>query len=461
MSLLRIFKSKGNVFIVVFICSVIFFLSALLPSTSSQFKETTQQQGHQSSTPSRNKYSRIKDDKKQQLLYSALGHIRIGYVANRTPDVDTPPLLVMYSCKSPQMPCGSWGKRLLDMTHAYYFSMLVDGTAFTADMSDPVGLASYFKPHPGFMALQPSQAYHYIQQMDDNERQNKVRNLTMQTMTLDPNINYADHFKQGQTPVRMLQTTQWPEDSITNTFQISTPMKHLRDKYRLNELPETSEWFWLVYRLLFNPSDWLASQLEPHRMLMGGSVTWGESLSLMDPRNQVDATVSSSWFRIGLRLDHPYQSETSAAAAVDCWLKYIDQLCVASKKKQCHLFVSSAIGAAPLEKIKRYNKWSLSSASSTAVVVHTVDDKYAFATMGQDVVDVDQKKKKALFESDEQHATSLFARQVMDWMILSRMDYLLGSRDDDFIRTAAWAAQVQTDLLMDDTSCQIKPMMDW
>jgi hypothetical protein len=47
-------------------------------------------------------------------------------------------------------------------------------------------------------------------------------------------------------------------------------------------------------------------------------------------------------------------------------------------------------------------------------------------------------------------------------VILTRMDYLVGPQADDFIKTAAWAAQVQTDLLMDDTaSCQFKPMMDW
>jgi hypothetical protein len=447
MTLLRILKNKSSLYVAVFLCSAIFFLSALLPSpSSSSSKDSTtlaNQQQDQRHVNSVNEYSRMKDENKRRLLYSALGHIRIGYVANRTPDVDTPPLLVMYSCKSTLMPCGGWGKRLLDIAHGYYFSMLVDGTAFTVDMSDPTPFQSYFEAVPGYMALQPSQAYYYIDQLDKKNENDKVRNMTMQTMTLDPATNYVDHYKQQ--PVRILQTTQWPLDSISTALQTSPSMKQLRDQYRLNEVTDVSQWFWLVNRLLFNPSDWLASQLAPHRLLMGGSISLGDSLSWMDSRNQIDATVAASWFRIGLRLPENDDSDETK-----CWMDHVERLCALSSK-QCHLFVSAPTSRL-LHHVKQYP-------ATTIHTIHAVADSFAFTTIGHSPVDA---TKKPLFESEDQYLKSAFARPVMDWVILTRMDYLVGPQADDFIKTAAWAAQVQTDLLMDDTaSCQFKPMVDW
>ncbi|KAI8334645.1 hypothetical protein BC941DRAFT_431768 [Chlamydoabsidia padenii] len=440
MTLLRILKNKGSLFVVVFIFSAIFFLSALLPSSSSSSSKNDTTSTKQALI-TRNEYSRIKDDSKRRLLYSALGHIRIGYVANRTPDVDTPPLLVMYSCKSSEMQCGGLGKRLVDMAHGYFFSMLVDGTAFTVDMSDPVSFQIYFEATPGYMALQPSQAYYYLDQLDKaNEKDDKVRNLTMQTMSLDPDTNYIDHFKPT---TRILQTTHWPVDSISSTFQVSSTMKQLRDQYRLGELVDSSQWFWVFNRLLLNPTDWLASQLAPHRLLMGGSIQLGDSLSWQDPRHQLD----SPWFRIGLRLDNDDDDDNGT---VDCWRGYVEGLCAASKKEQCHLFVSSATSSSLLHQVKQ---WS-------SLTVHAVDTSFPLTTIGQQQQPSDTIKKN-LFESDEQYLKTAYARPIMDWVILSRMDYLLGSQGDNFIKTAAWAAQVQTDLLTDTSSCLIKPMVEW
>ncbi|KAI8097244.1 uncharacterized protein BX664DRAFT_325895 [Halteromyces radiatus] len=439
--LLRILKSKGNIFTVVFLCTAVYFLAALLPTSNHTALSSQQQQQQQ--VKSINKFSRIKDDQKRQLLYSALGHIRIGYVANRTPDVDIPPLLVMSSCKSALMPCGSWGQRLLDMTSAYFFSMLVDGTAFTMDMTDPLPFQSYFESYPGYMSLQPSQAYYYIRQWEDKGEQDKVRNITMQMMTLDANTDYKQHFQH----VKILQTTQWPplNDNIA-TFGTSSAMKRLRDRYQLNRL-ETSEWFWLVYRLLLNPTDWLATQLEPHRTLMGGSTRWGESLSMTDPRNQVATEVATHWFRIGLRLDDNKEHN------VDCWLSYIEGLCDSSGKDQCHVFVS-ATSISLLDQVRRYS-WKFPS-----VTIHTISDAYDFTSIDNEASMIPDKKKK-LFESEDQRLKMKFARSVMDWTILTRLDYLLGSEEDTFIKTAAWAAQVQTDLLAESASCQIKSMTEW
>ncbi|CAO3650775.1 unnamed protein product [Cunninghamella echinulata] len=86
------------------------FLSSLLPSSTRNTSSSLYKD--KSSTPTATKDIHVKSqhsqltNEKLLLLYSALGHMKIGYVTNCTPDIDTPPLTIMYSCKLSLMGCG-------------------------------------------------------------------------------------------------------------------------------------------------------------------------------------------------------------------------------------------------------------------------------------------------------------------------------------------------------------------
>ncbi|CAO3652876.1 unnamed protein product [Cunninghamella blakesleeana] len=476
--------------------SLIFFIITFTNSNKKFNNKTTTTSSSSSTgeTPIyvKSLYSRLSDEK-LLLLYSALGHMKIGYVTNCTPDIDTPPLTIMYSCKSDLMGCGSFGTRMMNIIQSYYFAMFLDGTAYTIDMDYPLDFHHYFEAKPGNMALLPQQIYKYIDELD--KKGNHLLNNTMQTMsfinnddnndiiTTTKNKKYRDYYLDQK--IAIIQVNQWDTMNTWHGLQTIEDFKPLRDKYRLNHLTEKSEWVWLIHRLLFHPTEWLMNQLQPYRLLMGGQIGFGDSLSLKDPQQQLDPNVITSWFRIGLYLDlptssssynnnnninnngknHPYLNEEeeikNGKQMISCWMGYIQRLCEIEKTKRnksCHVFIASK-SSFYLDQF-RYQFQQRKYTLQPLMTIHHLDDSYPFMDLDQPLTDI-ASSKKSLFETDEHTLKFTYARSIMDWLILSKMDYLLGPEQNDFIKLAAWSAQVQTDLLSNIHSCKTNLFRDW
>jgi hypothetical protein len=156
MTLLRILKSKGWLnLIIVLTLTIYLVLTWNKDIPTKRVKEQPQfQQAPFSSSLESPDLNRL-DAKHQQLLTSALAHIRLRYIANRTPDYSTPPLLVLYSCKVRQYSCGPLSERLINTTNHYYLSMLQQGSAFAYDMVLPVRFEWFFEPLPSYMSMNP------------------------------------------------------------------------------------------------------------------------------------------------------------------------------------------------------------------------------------------------------------------------------------------------------------------
>lgn len=376
----------------------------------------------------------------QQLLNSALAHIRLGYVANRTPHYSTPPLLVLYSFH--QQASTTLDERLMDITNAYYFSMLQPGSAFAYDMTWPVKWEWFFQPTPGYMAMNSDQAQFYKDKIQPHEIQYQ---LSQPLQGLD---NYSFEIELKGTLI--LSTTHWPAAAYLDMAK-NPSMKALRDKYRLNHLTQKSDWFWLTSRLLFSRgTDWLNQQLEPYREIMGGKLEYSESLSPYDPNSYKVTTefASKQWFRIGWRVANETNEQQMA-----CYVDHIsNKVCnkATTAGGRCHVFVSAP--SRPLLKLARK---VLSKQKNLAV--HAVAEGFGFADLHQES---ENSLDHSIFDTDEDRLKRDYARTFMDWMILSRMDYLIGKTNDGFLKTAAWAAQVQTDV-NEGVTCRIVPMSDW
>ncbi|KAG0178444.1 hypothetical protein DFQ28_004446 [Apophysomyces sp. BC1034] len=377
---------------------------------------------------------------RQRLLTSVLAHIRTGYVANRTPPDDTPPLLVLYSCASNETKCGTLPERLLSVTSAYFFSMLWNGAAFAFDMRVPVKFEWYFEAVPTYMAMTTVHADIYLKRADATTilKTDHMKSTALAT---------EDYMKRFQAEkVKILQTEHWDN---WMAMRDNPSMSRYRDKYQLNELTAPSDWFWVASRLLFTkPSEWFASHLAPYRNLMGGHIVWSESLSSMNPASMI-TPIASGWFRIGVHATQESDEECLALRAAN--------LCVKADKlgKECHIFFS-AESRKSLDRLRK----ALShyrQENDRQIEVHAVADRYGFSDLN------DSPKtpgRGSIFMSDEERLKLIYVRTFMDWVILSRMDYLVGQKGDEFLKTAAWSAQVGTDLCSPLT-CKFQPMEEW
>ncbi|KAI8882596.1 hypothetical protein K501DRAFT_285800 [Backusella circina FSU 941] len=401
---LRILRSRCWVVSISII--TFFFLYLLLSNTSSSSSSSTKiRVPKRIPGPSFNRLS----PHRRHLLTSAIAHIRIGYVANRTPDIDTPPLLITASSGDNS---GTWADRLIHIVNAYYFSMLMDGSAFAYDMH-PVPFESIFDPVPIYMALSSDRATQYLEKTTRIVAQQghlSIEQLTTQDFAAD----YQD--------TKIVQTFQWFHPDWIH-LQSNPSMAAMRDKYRLNHLALKSDWFFIASRLLFaRPAGWLQHALEPYRELMGGHLQWGEGLSLGDPTTDILQDIRERWFRIGVRL-------TGGKQDANCIAHYVASVCQ-RVDKACHVFIS-AENKVDLDilrrELRRYIKY---------MSIHAVAERYPF-------------------KEDE-------TRTMMDWILLSRMDYLVGQKGDLFLTTAAWAAQVQTDVKVPAGKvCRVMAMSDW
>lgn len=362
----------------------------------------------------------------QQLLNSALAHIRLGYVANRTPDVSTPPLLVLYS---PHQQLTTLDERLLDITNAYYFSMLQPGSAFAYDMSWPVKMEWYFEPAPSYMAMNTHQAQFYKEKAEPHQIQYHHQ-FTEDELLETPFMEYF-----AERGIKIVSTT----NGNWMTLRENPSMQGARDKYRLNHLTQKSDWFWLTSRLLFSrPSGgWFAQQLEPYKDLMGGKLSYSESYSPLDPQSRkvTPEFAAKQWLRIGLRVG----DLDTTTKEINKLTAHIARLC---RETNCHVFIS-----APTRDLLQTARTSM---AKHKIAVHAVAEGFAFADLN-----------KAPVEKDELALKKNYARTFMDWLILSRMDYLVGQQNDGFLKTAAWAAQVQTDVSVQTGDHRIIPMSDW
>lgn len=374
----------------------------------------------------------------QQLLNSALAHIRLGYVANKTPPYSTPPLLVLYSCKKSNNQCGPLDKRMLDIANLYYFSMLQQGSAFAYDMTVPLKFEWFFESSPGYMAMNSDQASYYLERI---ERPNQIRHEKSLSQVELRTRNFAEQY--SSEGVTMVSTDSWEGSYID--LQHNPSMKPLLDQFRLNHLKQNkSHWFWLVSRLLFSrPSPSLREHLEPYRDLMGGKVDIGESLSPFDPANSRVTRESPAigWLRIGLRVTNELY--------VNCLAEHVARICQQGSSS-CHVFVSVP-SRTLLNRVRQ-----ILNQKNGVMAVHAIAEGYGFADLNEASEHI---LDHSIFDTDEDRLKRDHARIFMDWIILSRMDYLIGVHDDGFLKTAAWAAQVHTDVSND--SCQITPMTDW
>ncbi|ORX55088.1 hypothetical protein DM01DRAFT_1335386 [Hesseltinella vesiculosa] len=339
------------------------------------------------------------------------------------------------------------------MMHSYYFSMLLDGSAYTWDATWPVDLNHYFVAHPGYMKLPSNQGQQYLTNLRDQALDRQFSNKTTEVMRLSPDVDYLQQFRSeadASAKITILQTTRWHVDTWT-TLSSSPSMNQLRGKYRLNELAQ-SEWFWIMHRLLLNPNDWLSSKLLPFERLMGGSVKYGESVSAMEAGNQVHVDVARDWFRLGLRL---VDSTALDDKQLDCLWHQVRHLCDVSDKKEYHVYLAST-SASLLQRFKKRLP-KKTQPSSPSFTLHTLPDTFPFVSWD---TSSSTAVGKPLFGVSEDQLKATYARPLMDWLILSRMDYLVGMDQDPDIMTAAWAAQVQTDLLAQH-SCQFLPMTTW
>ncbi|KAL0088560.1 hypothetical protein F4703DRAFT_1735233 [Phycomyces blakesleeanus] len=401
---MRVFRSKGWVFPLLSVLAVIYFV---LFFSSSPIPENTILE----TPPPPHPLSRLTQERRA-LLASVLAHIRIGYVANRTPDTDTPPLVVIYRCKETKC---EFALNLKAISTAYLFAMLQEGAAMGFLMGNiPLQWEWYFEPVPRYMALSTQQTSMY------RERANPETIYSMEISTqVLANTDFASQFRSKQ--VRILEATHWGRWTALKTSQWMKPM---RGKYRIDELSE-SEWFWVASRLLFNPTDWLLEQLKPFEMLLGGHLRWSDSLALHDPTSYIAPSVSR-WLRIGLRGDSILKS---------CLVQQIESLCGNIPKNMCHVFVSSSTAGDLHDLLKTLKAYA---------TVYVLPDAFGFSSS----TNGDQRM--------------LYVRPFLEWTILSRMDRLLGPLNDEFFQSSAWAAQVHTDLVsVNHMGCHFKVLESW
>ncbi|KAI9315738.1 hypothetical protein BX666DRAFT_2028622 [Dichotomocladium elegans] len=418
-------RSNGWVLAVILVIFLYFSFSSLNSITSSKGR----QQRNDLVIERRNPFQRLNST----LLTSVLAHIRVGYMANRTPDFDTPPLLVLYSCKENNS-CGSLEERLLGITSAYMFSMLWDGAAVGIDMDTPIKFDWFFETSPSYMCMNPGQVKFYLERADPATIRRAESMHDLQTTDF-----VSEYTSQN---IHILEAGNW---APWWTLRENAHMKVLRDKYQLEKL-ERSEGFWIASQLLFSkPSEWLADRLSPYQNIMGGGEMYVDPLH---KRPTMEGSIRERWTRVGVRM-------TSAEGA-DCIAARAAFVCSRAKLlgKQCHLFLSGSspeVIEALRSAIAKRNK------DEQPMVIHAVAEHYEFTPLSMMTGD------PVLTESDEKRTKLLYARSIMDWVILSRMDYLIGTSGDDYLKTAAWAAQVQTDLYFPDNvrKCLINAMEDW
>ncbi|KAI8583365.1 hypothetical protein K450DRAFT_223282 [Umbelopsis ramanniana AG] len=341
----------------------------------------------------------------QHKINRVIAHLRTKYVANRTPYEDAPPLMILYSCN--KLPCGTWVQRLKDITSAFFLGVSLDGTAYAVDMTAPIRMDWFFEIDPAGSAMTTDQAHHYLQ-LHGVSKTSVAVDGSLDNASLASKDLKAVYQKEGARIVQAQKLGDWHQISKNPVL-----FKTLKG-YDLQTLTE-QEWFVVARRFLFaKPSEWFRQVLEPYRSIMGGRVGPPRSLSLNDPDTRLTQE-ERTLYRIGVHITDPSQAH--------CLAKYADQVCKKQAgERKCYLFVSAG-NADAMQAMRQ--------AVGDKVTIRTVDSTYEYQ-------DLDKP-----FSGSEDDAKVFYARVIMDWTILTTMDYLIGA--DDFIETAAWVAQVPLD----------------
>ncbi|KAI9356144.1 hypothetical protein BD770DRAFT_390543 [Pilaira anomala] len=407
-----------------FLFLILFLSFSSLPNSSSSSSTTKIVQ-----PTTANRYNRLTHSH-QELLNSALAHIRLAYVANRTPHYSTPPLLILYTTTKDKKK--RLGERLLDITNAYFFSMLQPGSAFAYDMQDPIKFEWFFMSSPAYMSMNTDQAYFYKQ------RTTTTTTDTVHVLLTTDELISID-FKKNYSQIKIVSTTDWPKSTSWISMAENPSLKYGRDRYRLNHLEQKSDWFWIATRLLFSTPEphFLRTQLASYRDIMGGRIDTEE-----EEEEEEEATTRKEldWFRIGLRID--------LDEGLECLINHVVNTCLL-QQSSCHVFLSSS-------DRNLFNKVR-NKLRTFSIAIHAVAEGFGFADLNQVP---EHSLDHSIFDKQEDRIKRDYARTFMDWIILSRMDYLVGQHHDDFLKTAAWAAQVNTDVYLGGV-CRIIPMSDW
>ncbi|KAI9488741.1 hypothetical protein BDB00DRAFT_877099 [Zychaea mexicana] len=424
-------KSKGWALAIIFCVFLYFCFSSLNAIAQSKSTQRSADIVIQRNNPYRRSNS--------TLLTSVLAHIKSGYVANRTPTFDTPPLLVLFSCRQPNA-CGSFEERLMSLTTAYVFALVWDGAAFGIDMDAPVKFDWYFEMTLGSMSMNEGQIEFYL---DNDAIADQSTLLDIDSMSTEELQSTDFMAKYRQENVKILRCGKW--DTWTALLDNPSVWRH-RDKYQLQKL-NPSEVFWVVHQILFRkPSSWLEGHLASYRDLMGGSM-------YTDPIQKPpvpDDSVQHRWMRVGIHL------KTSIQEDIDCVAARAAFVCRGAQVmgKECHVFLS-----APSQDIIQALQKAIQKRSQKdrRTIIHAVSESYEFIPAASMI------QSPSVQLSEEQRVKLMYARPIMDWTILSRMDYLIGGHGDLFLKTAAAAAQVETGLYQvgSDEECKIEPMTSW
>jgi hypothetical protein len=371
-------------------------------------------------TTSHNTTSSNGNLKKQHKINRVIAHLRTKYVANRTPYEDAPPLMILYSCN--KLPCGTWVERMKDITSAFFLAVSLDGTAYAVDMTVPIRLEWYFDVDPAGSAMTTDQAYHYL------ELHGKAKTAIASDGSIDnttlANQDLKTKYKQSGT--RIVQTQHLGDWSHIVRNPVLSQNLHGYDLQTLSH----QEWFMVARRFLFaKPSTWFRQVLEPYSGIMGGRVEPPRSLSLNDPDSR-PTQEERTLYRIGIHITDPAQAS--------CLAKHAQRVCESyAGERKCHLFVSASHAEA---------MQAMRTAAGEKLTVRTVDSSYEYG-------DLDEP-----YKGSESNAQIRYARVIMDWTILTRMDHLIGT--DDFIETAAWVAQAPLDRISYNR-CQAVTNTDW
>ncbi|KAI9275520.1 hypothetical protein BDA99DRAFT_495683 [Phascolomyces articulosus] len=425
-------RSKGWVFTIIFI----FFLYLSFSSLNSIARSKSQRPNTDIIIQRKNPYRRSNST----LLTSVLAHIQSGYVANRTPDFDTPPLLVLYSCRKANA-CGTFEERLLSMTTAYLFALVWDGAAFGIDMDAPTKFDWYYEMTLGYMSLNEGQVNFYL---DKAEKEDPSSILDLDKMSAKE-LETTDFMTQYRSDnVKILRCGQWENwKALLNNPSVW----RYRDKYQLQHLTPP-EIFYIVHQILFRkPSHWLAGHLGPYLDLMGGEM-YRDPIQKKPTPNE---SIWNRWMRIGIHM-----TSDSTQEEMDCVASRAATVCRSAQVmgKECHVFLS-----APSQDIIQALQKSIQARSQKErpTIIHAVSESYEFtpASTMDEAGPVDP--------SDEQRVKLIYARSIMDWTILSRMDYLIGGYGDLYLKTAAAGAQVETGVFEynKEGDCEVVPMEEW
>ncbi|KAH8555936.1 hypothetical protein BGW37DRAFT_479136 [Umbelopsis sp. PMI_123] len=341
----------------------------------------------------------------QHKINRVIAHLSTKYVPNRTPYEDAPSLMILYSCNT--LPCGTWVQRLKDITTAFFLGVSLDGTAYAVDMTAPIRLEWFFDIDPAGSAMTTDQAHHYLQFHGQSKTSVAVDGSLDNTVLANEDLKTL-YQKEGTRIVQTQHLGNWSQ--LVKNPVLSKALK----SYDLQTLNE-QEWFVVARRFLFaKPSAWFRQVLQPYHSILGGRIDPPRSLSLNDPdtrQTQEERTL----YRIGVHITDPSQAP--------CLAKYAQHVCkTQAGERKCYLFVSSS-NSDSMQAMRKI--------TSDKLTIRTVDATY-------DYRDLDEP-----LSGSEEDAKVQYARVIIDWTILTRMDHLIGS--DDFIETAAWVAQVPLD----------------